>query len=349
MAKLLISKTNLLHNLSAICETAGVKPSEVIAVLKDNAYGHGMEHVAFILKKAGVKKVAVRNIEEARELTPHFTQIMVLRGYRKLDFTLDLEEKERISFSINDIKDIENIEEGINVDLKIDTGMHRNGIEPKDIRYAIMKIKQKNLKLKSVFTHFSRADELGTELYVQMDIFKKVKKEILELIKEYELPKPYFHSQSSNAVFRQKSVCKEHIRVGIALYGYTTLNESIFGKADLKPVASLWADKVASRSLKKGARLGYGGDFILEKDSVVSSYDLGYADNIFRMSNKIEIFTRDRELIVPKSTMDFILVLSNKDKICIFDDVRYIAKAYKTIPYEVLVRIPASIPREITK
>ncbi len=105
---------------------------------------------------------------------------------------------------INCLEDIEKLPKNTNVHLKIDTGMHRNGISLKSLEDAIYRVYKRNLNLCGVMTHYRSADELSCEFFWQSSIFRDVKIEVKRLCEKLFLPIPAFHSANSSALFRFK-------------------------------------------------------------------------------------------------------------------------------------------------
>ncbi len=331
MAHIILNKQALFYNLDRIAKRAGGK-EKVAVVLKDNAYGHGLREIASLAQEYGISKAVVRTIPEAQSISQNFSYILVLSDTPK--------EAMEFSFAINELKALQSFPKGSKVELKIDTGMHRNGISVEEIDEALEIIKKRSLTLIGVFTHFRSADELSSELFWQQSNWQEAKKKILQKCKALGLEKPHFHAANSAALFRMG--CEDDFaRVGIAMYGYVEMDE-VFDVPRLKPVLSLWAKRVASRKIKKGDRIGYGGDFEAKADMEVSTYDCGYGDGIFRSLKSI----KDGK-ILGRVSMDYISIASTKDEICIFNDAKRVARELGTISYEILVKLHPHIPRQI--
>ncbi len=331
MAHIILDKQALFHNLDLIAKKAGGK-EKVAIVLKDNAYGHGLREIAALAQEYGINKAVVRNFKEAQSISQYFPYILVLSDIPK--------EAMEFNFAINELVALQHFPKGSKVELKIDTGMHRNGIKMEEISEALEIIKKKSLNLAGVFTHFRSADELSSELFWQQSNWQEAKKKILQKCKALGFEKPRFHAANSAALFRLG--CEDDFaRVGIAMYGYLEMDE-VFEAPRLKPVLSLWAKRVARRKMKKGDRIGYGGDFEAKADMEVATYDCGYGDGIFRSLKSI----KDGK-ILGRVSMDYISVASSKDEICIFDDAKKVARELGTISYEVLVKLSPYIPREV--
>lgn len=345
MSKILISKENYFHNLDIICKQAGSK-DKIAVVLKDNAYGHGLLEIATLAKEYGIKKAVVANIKEAKLIQKLFTQTLVLLNEENLSYS------HTIHMAINSLEDINKTPRNSNIHLKVDTGMHRNGIHVDELEEAIYRISKRSLNLIAIFTHHRSADQVKTDFYYQSRVFGLLKKQVIHLCEQLNLCVPKFHSCNSSALFRTNNFNEDFARVGIAQYGYLE-NHEIFDNSNndenktLKPVLSLWAKKVASRELKKNQAIGYGSIYELKEDSIVSTYDLGYSDGFLRMPEDIVYETKDKYKVLGRVSMDFISINSKEKDLCIFENARSLADIHKTIPYEILTNLKENIKREV--
>ncbi len=332
MPLITLNKNNFFNNLDIIAKRTSSK-DKIAIVLKDNAYGHGLLEMAEMSKEYGITKAIVQTYTEAQKIESFFDYILVLGDNGKVS--------KKIRYTINDINSIEKFSKNSLVELKVDTGMHRNGIAMSELKEAFKKIKNAGLVLEAIFTHHRSADELTSEWFWQNKTFAKVKKESEVLAKEFGFSKPRFHSANSASLFRAKSFDEDMVRVGLAAYGYI---ESSFIEADLKPVLSLIAQKNSSRFLKYGERIGYGATFTAYEDMQVSNYDFGYGSGFLRScSNSYE--TPDGEKLIGRVSMDNSSFISDKDELLVFDNAKPMAKSADTIVYEVLTSLKSDIKR----
>jgi len=334
MAFIKINKENFFHNLSQFVSKTGSK-EQIGIVLKDNAYGHGLELMAKLSQEFGLTQAVVRTHSEAKIIKPYFKHILVL-GDRAVCDTV-------CSFTLNSLEDISKAQKGSMVELKVDTGMHRNGIAMDELEMALEQIKEKELILKGVMTHNRSADELSSELFWQQKNFEK----IIGLTISHGFKNILFHSFNSASSLRLPCDKQNMIRLGIGAYGYSELPKT-YKTLELKPVLSLWAKKVATRTLKKGERVGYGGQFEAPREMTISTYDLGYGDGWMR-SNGFEPFVTAEGLpLLGRVSMDYIILESQKDEICIFDNALEAGKQLKTISYEVMTLLDKDIEKVVT-
>ena len=338
MSYIIINKLNYFHNLTLISKQIG-GIEKLFVVLKDNAYGHGLVEMAKLSREFGAKRCAVKSVKEALITQKYLPYTLVLSD-------IPAQKMNNVGITINHISSIEKIPTNSQVELKVDTGMHRNGIKPDDIDAALKLIKDKKLILKGVFTHFRSADELTSEYFWQRENFKEVKKRVKEICKRENLPQPYFHSHNSAAIFRNSNFDEDFARSGISIYGYHYLNPPLQNPS-LKPVLSLWAEKLSQRELKKGQRVGYGGVYEAKKDMIVSTYDIGYGDGLFRYDGLGELKVANGKLILGRISMDSFALEGNDEKVCVFDDATDFAKYFNTITYEIITNLSKDIRRVI--
>ena len=337
MAFITLNKNIFFNNLDIISKRTKAK-DKIALVLKDNAYGHGLLEIATLAQEYGVTRAVVRTETEARKIEKLFDYVLVLADFPS-------QKSEKIRYTINDINTIKNFSKDTRVELKVDTGMHRNGIAMSELDSAFELIKEQELRLEAVFTHHGCADELNEFYDLQNRNFVEVKRSALELSKKYGFGELRFHSCNSAALFRTTALDEDMARVGIAAYGCMQL-PSAFDEKGLKPVLSLYADKISSRELKKGDAVGYGATYTAESDCVVGNYDFGYGDGFLRVCSNNYITPQDIKLL-GRISMDNSSFLSDEDELLIFDDARVIAQVAGTIGYEALTSLKADIRREL--
>ncbi|MBE0514198.1 alanine racemase [Sulfurimonas sp.] len=338
MAYIILNKNNFFNNLDIIAKSTKGR-DKIALVLKDNAYGHGLLEMASLAKEGGVKKAVVRTAKEAEAVCDFFEYILVLAE-------IPLSKNDKIRYTINDINSIERFPQGCRVELKVDTGMHRNGIDINELEEAFVKIKDAKLVLEAVFTHHRSADELTSEWFWQKENFKTVKEESQRLSQKYGFGTLRFHSSNSASLFRHESFDEDMARVGIAAYGCLELPEALHMEK-LKPVLSLWADKISQRELKVGERVGYGGEYTAASDCIIGNYEFGYGDGFLRCCAKEGYKTPEGIELLGRISMDNSTFAGCEEKLLVFSDARVVAKYAKTISYEVLTSLKPEIKRVV--
>ena len=337
MAYITLNKNNFFNNLDIISKQTKTK-DKIALVLKDNAYGHGLVQMASLAKEYGITKAVVQSHDEALTIAEYFDYILVLA-----DFAHAKCDKAR--YTINDLSAIKKFPAATKVELKVDTGMHRNGVAMSELRAAFVAIKEQGLHLEGVFTHHRSADEVTSEWFWQNENFTNVKQEAKELSKEFGFDPLRFHSSNSAALFRHADFSEDMARVGIAAYGCMELPNAIKVEG-LKSVLSVYANKISSRELKKGACVGYGATHELSKNCTVSNYNFGYGDGFLRVCSNNYINPHAKQL-VGRISMDNSSFIAQEEEILIFSDATEIAKSAKTIAYEVLTSLKPEISRKI--
>ena len=333
MAFIKINKENFYHNLNKIALKTGSK-EKIAIVLKDNAYGHGLTLMAKLASEFGLKHAVVRKTSEAKEIEAWFETILVLGD--------SIIKHDKYHYAINSLEEIQKAQKGAKVELKVDTGMHRNGIAMDEIKEALDAIKKQGLELVGVMTHYRSADVLSSELFWQQKNFESVK----EQIGEAGFKNVRMHAHNSAAILRNRHFTEDLVRVGIGAYGYNELPHP-FDETVLKPVLSLHAKKVSTRTLRAGESIGYAGDFVAPKDMRVSTYDIGYGDGWSRGNSTMPYITAENLPILGRVSMDFISLESEKEEICMMDDAQNAAKQLGTISYEIITALDKNIVKNV--
>jgi len=333
MAFITINQDNFYYNLNKIALKVG-SLDKIAIVLKDNAYGHGLEIMAKMASDFGIKHSVVHNYREAIKIKHLFHTTLILGG--------EVIPIKRCSYAINSISDLNDIPKNVKIELKIDTGMHRNGIAINEIKEALLKIEKSNLNLIGLMTHHRSADTITSEFFWQEKQFDNIKK----LFKDNGFTSLRVHSCNSSATLRKKTINDDIVRIGISAYGYNELPKS-FNPIKLKPVMKLYAKRVSSRILKRGQRVGYGADFVASEDMTVSTYDIGYGDGWCRGDTSSPYITPDGFKILGRVSMDLITLDSNNEEVCIISNAQESAKQFNTISYEMLTALSSSIIRYI--
>jgi len=323
LAYIEINKNNLLYNLEKIKNTTN---SDILAVIKDNAYGHGILEVASILNEAGIKKVCVRNNFEANLVKKYFEEILVF--FPTFEYN-----SANVSYTISDIKQLKRARHK-KIHLKFDTGMHRNALNLDDID-EILELAFSKFEVRGVFSHFCCSDELGCDTFIQLDRFKKLKQKIISYCEKNNYKLPKFHIANSDAIGKIDEYF-DYVRPGIAIYG---------GISGYKPVMSVWGEALKVQTIHKNEAVGYNKKYMFNEDTKTTLIDLGYSDGILYFDKELKL--RDTKA-VGKISMDSMMVIGEYKKVCIFDDVKEFVKNYPyTITYDILTKLKTHIERKI--
>ena len=360
-----ISATALLSNLAEIKKSVG-NNTDVICVVKANAYGHGDLETAALLENAGVRFFAVASMREALHLRKHGikSEIILLGGYlddciayaAKHDITLSLYDKES-AVRLSEYATANNVR--IKVHIKLNTGMSRIGFDCTEESECIKTISSINeiltydgLDVVGAFTHFSESDELsGVEFTtLQYQRFMKVKNAISDI--------KLWHCANSGAIVNYPEFKLDMVRAGILLYG--VYNSNGCDKNKFKPVLSLKTVITQIREIKKGDFVSYGRTFTAQNPMRLAILSIGYADGYPRTlsgcgkvivnGQYADIVGRvcmDQTIIdvtdIECNVGDTVTVIGVEgDKSISADDI---AKIDDTINYEILCRISPRVPR----
>ncbi len=365
-----VNSASLRHNFSAV-KSIVPKDAHIMAVVKANAYGAGAIKASEIFLQEGANYLGVATLYEALELRSHFskTPILIL-GYSpnsNASMLIDNDLSAMI-FSLEQAEVFSQMalksQKRLKIHLKIDTGMHRLGLEPnfKSIE-IIKKIRAlKGLEIEGIFTHLSNADaKIKTHAKNQMKAFNAFLEQLLDQKIEFQ----YRHAYNSAGIL---SLCNGNenrllnlYRPGIMLYGFYPSN----GMKEtcptiLKNVISLKAQIVQIRSVKKGEFIGYGEHFYTNEETLVGVLALGYADGLMRaLGNRIQVAINNQLApLIGKVCMDQCFVKLNNiqakegDEVILFgdksakaNDASEIAMLLNTIPYETISTLSKRLER----
>jgi alanine racemase len=315
--------TNILKNKNKLC-----------IALKDNAYGHGIEEIAQFSFEYGIKHCIVKNIYEADKLDNYaFDSIIIL---------YDIPHKKypnNYIFAINAIENIHLYPENTIVELKIDTGMSRNGIQLQDLTKALELIVKHKLIINGVFTHFHSASADDATINHQELLFQNA----IQIIKKNGFNNFRIHCSNTAGVNKINNSLYDLARIGIGLYGYCTSSQKY-----LKPVMSLYANKISSRVLNIGDSIGYGANYIVsQNNTLVSNYDIGYGDGLFRINKNDNVVFENNKKLLGTISMDSFSTFGNDSEVCIFSNASSLAKIHNTIEYEILTQLMPTIQKKI--
>jgi alanine racemase len=266
-----IDTAALTHNLMVARKLAG--RARVLAVIKANAYGHGLLRAARSLRSAD--GFAVLTLDEAALLRSqgYSHPIILLEGFFHADEIPEIARR-RLQPVIHRDDQIDaltraRVEHKIDVFLKLDSGMHRLGFRPRAMLDALARLSAlPNIGNITLMTHFARADEGGEYIQPQMDFFRTASEGLSQPIS----------LANSAALMRHPETQGDWVRPGIMLYGASPFPEETGETAGLLPVMSLESEIIAIQQVRKGEGVGYGHLFTAPRDMRVGIVACGYAD-----------------------------------------------------------------------
>ncbi|WP_105170425.1 alanine racemase [Pseudoalteromonas sp. T1lg24] len=341
-----INLTALNHNLARVKELA--PGSRIMAVLKANAYGHGLVTIAQNLVDADA--FAVARIDEALALRAGgvIKPIVLLEGVFRAE-DLAIAATSNFNVVVHDEAQLVMLENAqlaspITAWLKLDTGMHRLGIEPSQCHDMYTRLERcvsvaENIKL---MTHFACADDLDDRKTTeQMALFfDSIKGRNNELCL----------ANSAGIVGWPNSHC-DWVRPGLMLYGVSPMIDSTGQDHQLTAVMRLTSSIIAIRDVKAGETVGYGSAWRAASDTRIGVVAMGYGDGYPRHApNGTPVMIQGKRFaIVGRVSMDMITVELGDDDLVVLGDevelwgpnlpVEQIAQFATTIPYELLCNI----------
>jgi alanine racemase len=365
----LIDLTNLKKNYLNIRKK--VKPAKVMAVVKADAYGHGVKEVCFALNSLDDKKpeyYAVAFIDEAIELRSLGINEPIL--IFEPVFDKDVESVYRFDliptvFTHQHIAGLKNgkpsyYNRKLKVHVKVDTGMNRLGINSDAaVKFIQQLSNDENFLIDGIYTHFATSDEKNKSFAnLQLERFKQ----ILDQLKSMNVNYGLAHAANSGAILDMPESYLDMVRVGVSLYGnYPSLETSESVK--IYPVMSVISHVAAVKSIEKGDSVSYGRKFIARKKTQIITVPIGYADGFSRsFTNRFKAIIKGKLYRqVGTVTMDRIMFDIQKDKIKLGDEVILLgqqkklritvwdwSKKLSTIPYEITCGISNRVKRVYT-
>lgn len=363
-SQVIISKSALLHNLRAFRRAIG--DVWVMAVVKSNAYGHGMIPMAqavegltdwfgvvsgseaLVLRKAGIKKpILVLSFYDSNQIVELVKHKISLAVY-------DLKQAQAISAAAKKFKITANIH------LKVDTGTSRLGIfSPAVVSFVEKLLHLPNIKIEGVFSHFAASEENLDFTFKQDVWFSSVIEEL-----EWRGGDPIQHiaCTAASVVAPKSRHCM--VRLGIGLYGlWPSIQAQKRANFALKPALGWQTGVIQVKDLLKGANVGYGLSYKTKRPTKLAILPVGYFDGYDRkLSNQGEVLIGGKRCkVLGRVCMNLIMVdVTDVTNVKIGDTAVLIgrqgreeitadelAKKIGTINYEVVTRINPLIPRII--
>ncbi len=333
------------------------KKVKICAIIKSNAYGHGLLQVAKVLNKlSNIEFFGITSIEEGILLRKYgIKKNILLLGsiYPFENF------KEIINYNITPTissilvmkefdKYLKKINKKINFHLKIDTGMGRIGILPESVLKFVEQYKKlNNLYCEGLYTHFSSASDDKEYTIYQLQQFKK----FFNILLSYNIKPKYLHTANSAAAILYPETYFNLIRPGLIIYGLKPFSK-VEKILEIEPVLSLKSKIVFLKTLPKNKYISYSKTYKTTKKTKVATIPIGYADGFLRkMSNKGKVLIKGEFCnIIGRVTMDMIMVdVSNIKDVSVGDEVILIGKQNdKIITVEEIAELCETINYEIT-
>lgn len=332
----------------------GVK---LMAMVKAFAYGSGSEEVASLLQYHKVDYLGVAYPDEGVELRKNRIQspIMVMNPSEESFATMQEFELEPEIYNLTMLRSLAAFLDGIHgkVHIKLDTGMHRLGLEEGDIDEVIAILRShQNIEVATLFSHLAGADNPVHDAFTreQRHRFMAMTQRIM-----HELGiNPARHILNSSGILRFPDMQMDMVRLGIGLYGIDPTE----GEGNpLKPVATLKTIISQIKNVKAGESIGYGRTGKASGDMVIATVAIGYADGFSRMFSNgkgVVSIHGKRAPVVGNVCMDMTMVditqidAKEGDEVVVFGKelpIQEIALRIHTIPYEILTSTSERVKR----
>ncbi len=359
----------LRHNVATLA--AHIGPQQLWAVVKADAYGHGVIECARVALQSGAQGLCVALVSEGIALRQSGINAPILiMSEQPAEQHRDIISYGLIATLYNEATVTEfartahDLEIMASVHVKVDSGMHRVGVSPEDaVKVAKLVAESQWLSLEGIFTHLATADVVDTQFaQQQVSTFSRC----VEQVRASGIEVRHVHVSNSASAIRKLDAgagCTM-ARVGIALYGIPgDAHTNSFGAAhqlDLRPVMSVHARVSHVQRVAAGQGVSYGLKRTMEQDSTVATLPLGYADGVPRglWESGSVLIGGIRRPFAGVVTMDQIMVNCTDDAVRIGDEVVLIgaqgsevitanewANKMGTIGYEIVCAISARMPR----
>ena len=348
-------------NLSVVRQYANA--SKVLAVIKADAYGHGIVQVAQRLQQVGVDGFGVALAEEGLELRAAGIDraILVLNGVHGgahaevvsaglTPVLYELSEARAFHAASNGRK--------VDVHLKVDTGMGRLGVPMSKLDSFLKELASfESIRIAGLMTHLATADDDRAFVKEQLTRFDTARDRVVAAGHQPRVR----HAANSAALFRHPESHFDWVRPGLALFGYSS---GATTEPSLRPAMRLRSEIISLREIQLGMSVGYGQKFIAEGKTLVAAIPVGYGDGLFRsLSNKghvlvggmkcpilgnvsMDLTTVDVSGLPEASVGDEVVLLGSQGQASITAD--QIAEEAGTIAYEILTNVSRRVPRFYT-
>lgn len=357
------TRIDLAHLASNITRLKAISHTPLLAVVKADAYGHGLIEIGLAAEKAGADWLGVALLEEAIQLRQHGVQIPILAWLLSPDADFKSAVDHNVDVAVASIAAFKKVSALANkprIHIEVDTGMTRGGFL--DEWQEFLKSDFSTVNVVGIFSHFARADEPGEQQNIdQLIRFKEMVTELASIGVNPILK----HLSNSAATLINADATFDLVRTGIAMYGLSP-DVNTLGKSEqlfLKPVMQLRAKLHLVKQVPAGASVGYGATAHTLSATKLGVVAMGYADGIPRIARKAGVFINGlRAPIIGRVSMDQFVVdlgaeslAKSGDWVIVFGDGSHgeytaddWAKAAGSISYEIVTRIGPRVPRIYT-
>lgn len=355
-----IDTEQLRHNFRIVREH--VAGRAILAIVKANAYGHGLVECAEIFRQEGATMLGVAYVQEGIQLRQagNPLPILVLTPPQPEEASLYCQfELQAVACSLPVMEHFaaEARRQGVRlgVHVAVDTGMHREGVPPAELEGFLARLREfDSLELLGLWTHFASADEPDPSfLWTQWRQFR----EVVQRAQQAGYSIPYLHAANSAALVRFPETWATMVRPGIVLYGYQPWAGE---RLPVRPVLQLKSRVVDCRRLQPGDGVSYHRLYVAERQTTVVTVPIGYADGYrYSLSGRALCLIHGKRFpVVGAVCMDEIMVDVGDEPVQIGDEVVLLGEQgqetiwadelacwMRSIPYEVLSGLSRRVPR----
>lgn len=354
--KVEISKNNIVHNLEMFRKLAS-KDRLLMPVVKSNAYGHGMTGISRIIEDTGLAdKICTVNSDEAKLLRKNGIKSPILILSYWDDPQPDFE---YAVYTLEQAKELSNLNKNIKIHLKADTGTSRLGVLASEfVKFAKEVNALPSLEIEGVFTHYANSEEDNAFTRQQTKELEDIKKELVKAGVDVGC----YHAACSAASMSSPNGYFDGVRLGLSLYGMwpspfsQAMAEKNYPWLELKS-ALTWKTKIVQvKQIPKGQFVGYGSTFRAQNDMKMAVLPIGYNEGYDRLlSNKGQVLIQGKRCkVLGRVCMNLTMIDVSDVEAEIGDEVilmgdeitaEEFAAWADTINYEVVTRINPLIPR----
>lgn len=321
---------------------------ELICVIKANGYGSGNQYIVQAAIESGINFFAVSSLDEAIVLRNEGCKekILILGYVHPDDISTCIQyDVSTTIISLDWLKEVIKTDcAGLDVHIKIDTGMNRIGLKSiPESTEALNLCLSNGINPEGIFTHFACSDNPNQIMTKHQYVLFKDTVEALD----YKFD--YIHCDNSDALMSFEDNLTNYGRLGISMYGISSYSK------ELKPVFSLHSTIACVKDVEPGETISYGATYTTTSKETIVTLPIGYADGWLRKNQGRNVYFEDGEYapIVGRICMDQCMVHVQKPKrvgsqVELFGDhipVEEVARDLETIPYEILTNLSERLTR----
>jgi len=333
---------------------------KICAIVKANAYGHGMNEIGKTLSDYGVDYLGTADYSESIILSDHLKKfskkkipVLCLGNLTETDTFFEDIISRNIFVTLADVNIAKMLNryaksrnEKINVQIQVDSGINRIGILLKHAYESVQTINRlSNLSIRGIYSHFATS-EIPDHPYAlkQLKNFKALVKELEQNVMKFELK----HICNTGGILNYNDPFFNMVRPGISLYGYYPDRKKVVKDIGIKPVMTLKSKVKFIKELDKSQSISYGRKYFTKRKTKIASVSIGYGDGYSRLlTNKSSVVINGNLYrTVGTVCMDWVMAeLGNKAPVKVNDEVILFGKEY---PADILSDLMGTIPYEIT-